>query len=330
MKKIFFLVVFLSVFFLSGCDKYDEKSIKKDLNDKYSNLKSYYITGDLEIYNGDNTYKYSVESSYYDNNYRVSLVNKNNNHEQIILRNDDGVYVLTPSLNKTFKFQSNWPEKSSQVYLIESFINDLNNDENMKLVEKDKEFVIESKLAYSNNKNLAKEKIYLDKDLNISKIEVYDDDNHLQMKMTFKDIDLKSTFNNSYFSVDENMKSDNSETLETISEIEDAIYPMYLPSGTYLSSEETVSKTDGERIILSFSGESPFIIVQETISTSEESDIIPVSGEPEFITDTLGAVSGSSIDFISNGIEYYISSDSLTKEEMIQVAESISPVAVMK
>jgi len=37
--------------------------------------------------------------------YKVSLTNKANNHEQIILKNNDGVYVLTPSLNKSFKFQ---------------------------------------------------------------------------------------------------------------------------------------------------------------------------------------------------------------------------------
>jgi hypothetical protein len=113
-----------------------------------------------------------------------------------------------------------------------------------------------------------------------------------------------------------------------MSKIEDTIYPMYLPSGTYLSSEESVSKEDGERVILTFAGESPFILVQETMNSKEES--IPVMGEPTFITDTVGAISKNSVNFVSNGIEYYLSSDSLTTEEMMQIAESISPVAVMK
>ena len=124
------------------------------------------------------------------------------------------------------------------------------------------------------------------------------------------------------------MKSKSEETEETMSKIEDTIYPMYLPSGTYLSSEESVSKEDGERVILTFAGESPFILVQETMNSKEES--IPVMGEPTFITDTVGAISKNSVNFVSNGIEYYLSSDSLTTEEMMQIAESISPVAVMK
>ena len=83
---------------------------------------------------------------------------------------------------------------------------------------------------------------------------------------------------------------------------------MYLPSGTYLSNEESVSKEDGERIILTFAGESPFILVEETVSKSEETEIIPVYGEPTILVDTVGALSDSSVNFISNGIEYYIAS----------------------
>lgn len=239
------------------------------------------------------------------------------------------VYVLTPRLNKSFKFQSNWPENSSQIYLLESLMNDIKNDTNLKLISKGKEYILECKLAYSNNKNLVKEKIYLDNNLNFKKVEVFDEDNKLQMRMIFSEIDKKATFNDKYFKLKENLKSNNDETKETISEIEDTIYPMYLPSGTYLSKEEKISKKDGDRVILTFQGETPFMLVQETVSKDENEDI-PVMGRMEFVLDSLGAVSDNSINFISNGIEYYISSDSMTEEEMMQVAESISPVAVMK
>ena len=121
----------------------------------------------------------------------------------------------------------------------------------------------------------------------------------------------------------------NTKANETIS-IEDTVYPMYLPSGTYLSNEESVSKEDGERIILTFAGESPFILVEETISKSEETEIIPVYGEPTILVDTVGALSDSSVNFISNGIEYYIASESMTMQEILEVAQSISSVPVMK
>lgn len=40
-----------------------------------------------------------------DNLFKVSLTNQVNNHEQIILRNNDGVYVLTPSIGKVLNFK---------------------------------------------------------------------------------------------------------------------------------------------------------------------------------------------------------------------------------
>ena len=95
MKKIFLAVLFTGIFILTGCQKYNESNLKNDLNKDLKSIKSYYVKGDLEIYNGENIYKYKVETSRNKDKYRVSLVNKNNDHEQIILKNDDGVYVMT-------------------------------------------------------------------------------------------------------------------------------------------------------------------------------------------------------------------------------------------
>ena len=400
MKKIFFVGLIISLFFLTGCGKYTEKTIVKELNKKVNAITGYHVQGSMEIYNGDDAYKYDVTSSYENDNYRVSLINKANNHEQIILRNSDGVYVLTPSLNKSFKFQSNWPENNSQVYIIQSVLVDINEDKNVKLEEKDGNYILTVKVNHSNNKNLSSQKIYLDKKLNFTKIEVFDESGNKQIKMVFDSIDTKATFNNKYFSTSENMKTsvsenananinskesstentntkdetnvdnkdeirnnnssvdakstdsnnknenlENSEssrnTNETTSNstnkkdattsiLEESVYPMYLPSGTYLSDEESVSKDDGNRVILTFAGESPFILVEEAVSKSDEMEVIPVYGEPTIILDSVAALSDSSVNFISNGIEYYIASESLTKQQILQVAESISTLPNMK
>ena len=42
---------------------------------------------------------------------------------------------------------------------------------------------------------------------------------------------------------------------------------------------------NGERIILTFSGETPFVMVQETVNRDKE--VMSVNGDPEFITDTV-------------------------------------------
>lgn len=94
-KKILLLAIcFITIFFTSGCGK--NNNVFKKIKDKYDNLKSYTLTGNLEIINNDDTYKYDVKVSYQKKDkYYVSLKNRDNNHEQIILKNEDGVYVQT-------------------------------------------------------------------------------------------------------------------------------------------------------------------------------------------------------------------------------------------
>ena len=95
MKKYLFLILFVSCLFLVGCGKNDN-TIKEDLIKKINDLKNYQLNGKLEVVNNDDVFNYDVVVSYKDKDYyRVSLKNIANNHEQIILRNEEGVYVMT-------------------------------------------------------------------------------------------------------------------------------------------------------------------------------------------------------------------------------------------
>ena len=50
----------------------------------------------MEILSNEETFTYSIEANYLKGDYyKVTLVNQTNNHEQIILKNSDGVYVMT-------------------------------------------------------------------------------------------------------------------------------------------------------------------------------------------------------------------------------------------
>ena len=118
MKRVVLTLVLCGVFLLTGCKSYNERDIVKELENKLNKANSYFVQGEMEITNNEDIYTYSVEVSFKEkDNYKVVLTNTSNDHTQVILRNSDGVYVVTPSLNKSFKFQSDWPYNNSQVYL---------------------------------------------------------------------------------------------------------------------------------------------------------------------------------------------------------------------
>lgn len=354
MKKfcLLFLAAFM-VLFLVGCSKNDEGSIVKNINNTLKEMDSYYLSGDLSIYNNDDQYSYEVEVYYKKNDfYRVNLVNKENNHEQIILKSNNEVYVITPSLNKSFKFQSNWPNDSSQVYLIASLYEDIFNSNDRVFEKSESGYIFNLEANYPNNSNLVKQTIEFDKDLNLKSVKVYNDNEVLQMSMDFNSIILNKSIDDGIFDLNniisdrglnreenENTSDSNSEketdeekdaSDDAVLSIDDIIYPLYIPSGTVLTDEEKVSKTDGERIILTFDGEKPFILVEETVSIEKEFSIVPTYGDPYLMLDSVATLSDNSISWVSNGIEYYLVSDVMSQIELVEIANSVTTIEQAK
>ena len=330
MKKIFFLVMTLMFMItLSGCGASKEDDVVKSLTKKISSAESYSITGTFELINNEENYTYDINVNYKSaEKFKVSLVNKVNNHEQIILRNESGVYVLTPSLNKSFKFQSDWPYNNSQTYILQTLVKDIENDSEKDVKKLDDGYVITTSVNYSNKQDLVKQNIFLDKDINITKIEVLNSENQAKIVMNFNKIEFNSTINDDIFNIDNNVFSseDNEKTVNTIDGI---VFPMYVPTDTYLTSQDVISVDGGERAILTFSGEKPFTIIQETISNTDILNM-NVDGEPQMIMDTIGVLSDSYVSWISGGMEYYVISEDLTQDELLTVANSISVMPVSK
>lgn len=331
MKKIL-LLFFFSIFLFAGCGKYGEKDAINDFSKKIDDAKSYYIDGTLEIVNNDNVYNYDVEVAYKEKNYyRVSLTNTSNNHTQVILKNDDGVYVVTPALNKSFKFQSDWPYSNSQIYLLESLIQDIKDDDDRIFKETKDGYSFMTAVNYPNNRNLVKQKINLSKKLKLKKVQVYNSDSVICMTMEYKKIDYSPTFKKNYFSLNTVMKTYSVEdTVEQTGVLEESIYPLMIPSGTRLTNEEKIDKGNGERIIMTFDGEKPFLLVEETANIENEFTVVPTYGEPYQLMDTLGVMTNNSLNWTTNGIEYYLVSDVLNQEELVEVAQSIGVVQTMK
>ncbi len=317
------------VFLLCGCGKVDDKDVIKELEKNINNKVGYKLNGTLEILNNDEVYVYDISVGHKkDDYYKVVLTNQSNNHSQVILKNDDGVFILTPSLNKSFKFQSDWPYNNSQIYLLDKVLDDINNDAEYKFKKTDKGFEIINKVNYPNNKNLVKEKIVLDDKYNIKKIYVYDADDLICMKMVFDDIDYSPKFSNDYFEIDEIMSTFEIEEVKETSIFEETMYPLFIPDGTKLTNEERIKTDFGERVILTFEGDKSFLLVEETASVEEEFTIIPTFGEPYQLMDTLGVMTDTSLSWTSNGVEYYLISEVMEKDELIEVAQSIYELPV--
>lgn len=207
MKK-YLILIMIMLLTLTGCGSYKLEDAVNDFTKKVENSKSYKLNGTMEINSGDEIFTYNIDAYYLkDAYYKVVLVNQTNNHEQVILKNKEGLYVVTPSLNKSFKFDSVWPENSSQAYLLKNLVNDLKNDNEKEFEKLEKGYILKSKVNYPNNDELSYQKMYFDKDMNLEKVEVYTSDNIIKIKVIFKDINLKAKLKEDDFVLDDLVKN---------------------------------------------------------------------------------------------------------------------------
>lgn len=95
-KYIIILCMFLG---LCGCGKSD--NVVKKFQNKIEKADNYILKGNMSIVSNEDTFTYKVEASKSkEGYYKVSLINQTNNHEQVILKNKDGVYVKTQKSTK--------------------------------------------------------------------------------------------------------------------------------------------------------------------------------------------------------------------------------------
>jgi len=329
MKKYacFVLVLIGLALVLVACGGKSQEQVSEQLKKQVSDLDSYEVKAEMAMNTGQEEQKYHIDILYQaEDHYRIELKNAENEQEsQKILKNDDGVFVITPGQQKSFKFQSDWPENSSQSYLYHSLVNDILKDSDATFEATDDYYVFYVKANYHSNKHLPQQEIYFDKKtLAPVLVNVLDNDAEVVVQVRFSDFVLNPEVDAKEFQVEENiaesaaMMSD-----EQTDEEFEVLYPLNT-LGAELTDQEEVYFDDGKRILMVFSGEKNFTLVQEKRTVEQTySELYDVKGELIHLGFAIGGVSDSSIEWTVNGVDYYLASDELTQEELIEVAMSV-------
>nr|WP_249292289.1 outer membrane lipoprotein carrier protein LolA [Metabacillus flavus] len=313
---------------MSACGNKSQNDVVKGLDKKVEDLESYKTNAKMTLQTGSEPQVYDVEIWYKEPSfYRVNLKNPAKEQSQMILRNEEGVYVLTPSLNKSFRFQSDWPKNSSQAYLFESLVKDIISDKAAVFKATEKQYVFETKTNYQNNSMLPMQEITFNKkDLSPASVKVMDPDRNALVTVEFKDFEFNPSFDKDSFNMEKNMSfgmMDLPAAAPVDKEPFAVKYPMEMPEGVKLIQEKELETNNGKRIVMTFAGKKNFTMIQERARVSSSAKAVTVNGDPADLGFTVGAISENSISWTSEGVEYMIASEDMTPEEMMNAARSV-------
>lgn len=356
------IVLALSVV-LAACGKKDADGVVKDLDKVVSGLKSYQGSGTMTLYAGDKPQEYKVEVWYQNPSfYRIALTNAQKDITQIVLRNEQGVYVLTPSLNKSFRFQSDWPENQGQVYLYQTLARSILTDGSRQFGTDKDSYIFEVAANY-NTHALVRQKIWLDKDNYAPKqVQVSDAEAKVVVEVKFDKFDFDAKFDNNSFDMQHNLDAAAQNAQGTLLEVDEngmlvekpvseqadgtesasasgasadktsspalsepfgVIIPTYLPDGVEYKDDKVVEGSERITVLQRYDGTYQFTL-SETRSPDRTASL--VSGELVDMGFTWGLLTGEELQTLTwtvDGLEFRITSENLPVHEMVKVAASM-------
>ena len=328
------MVLLVLTLLLGGC--FGQKSpedVVSDLSGTLDKMAGYKSQAVLTMQTGATPMEYDVEVWYEKpTNYRVALTSKQRGITQIILRNDEGVFVLTPHLKKSFRFQSGWPENNGPLYLYETLARSIIDDADRQMNMDDKQYVFEVKANYSGNRSLTRQKIWLTEDFKPTYAEIMDASMNPLVKISFTEFVFNPTFENDAFDKERNMNASALSAIPTLAQdglVEQpssqfgVIVPTYLPEGVQQGDIEPVTRNGERTVVLTYSGAYSYKLIEQRPTAATVSY---EQGMPIDLGFTIGVLVQSAdnqrhLTWELDGVEFTLTGD-LPEEEMVKVAQS--------
>lgn len=322
MKKFFLMLLIVCSITFIGCK---ETETDKSFLEVVTEMKSYKAEGIIEsFYNEGRKQNNFVVYYKYPDLIKVEIKGVDNKEKQIILKNQQGVYILIPTVNKNFKINSSWPDSAGYPYLLQSLAKDIANDENKIVTTDELTTTIETDTKMYKDATPVKQKIIINNETALpEEVLVYTENGDLYMRIVFTKIEIDKDISDDEFIVEKTLSTARLEYEDQTVVFEREIsYPTYFPVGATLVAEDTISSADGNdvRSIMKFIGENVgFTLIQEYVNDKTVTTLTQETGEVFMILGNVGILKSNGMQMINEGVEYTIATNDLKFDEMYKV-----------
>lgn len=321
------LAAFLSCFlFLAACGTDSPEKVVKKVEKAWGDHEGYTLQANMEMQSGGQKKEYGIEVWHTKPElYRVEVVEKESDTRQIIVKNIDGVYIVAPSLNKTYEFQSEWPTKNSQAYFIHTLMNDLKADKDLKMTETDNQFEFEVATQNTDKTGLPMQKIQIDKkSFAPVQVTLFDEAGAEKIKIAFDKVNFKEIHASKEYTIDTTAEQNEDAAEQESKNTETTYYPTHEFANTKLIDEKVIMDGDRLRTILTYEGDKRYTLMQEPAVTSNTMIPVFASGEIAQVGGVFGTVTENSLTWEDNGKSFFLASHNLSIHEMVEVANSMT------
>lgn len=297
----------------------------KDLQKVRQSLPSYQSTAQMTIYTSSTTIQtYYIETMFQSPTaYRITLSNANHQVNQIVIRNQGGLFVVSPQNKKTFRFQGEWIESQGQPYLYHLMLDHVLKAKDVRYVS-NKDGTLS--LQFPNTQVspwVVRQLVALDsKTLLPKKLEYMDKDGKIVVRVEYTLFKTGVTFQDNVFQTQSVLTGSGVDIPAAVQPGQDQpVEPKFLPAG--VSKQAQTKGADG--FLLQYQTSSGTMTIEEntarnvTTSVDPNGKIYDLFGVPA-VSSTSDA--GTLLQWIDHGTEYTLYAK-LPFDTLWQIAESM-------
>ena len=315
-KALISIVILLLIGFGIYKIFFNGETIKDKIENISGSLNSYKLEANMELTNGEEKRNFSVVVLYSKDEgsdlFRVSLVDTSINQEQILLRNKEGVYVLTPSLNKAHKFNSSWPLNSAKPYIYQSLLEVFDGDYKIEKLEEG--FIVTSDITYKNSPLYTKQEIMFSSDLKPVWVNLYNDKDEVVVRINFTNVEINNEIEKSLFEVKQSIE-DSRENISDEDSVSGSVDLPYMLTGSDMNislKDSVVANVDNEQLhMLVYSGDNDFTVIEKVSDEYDDIKIIETSADIVLTINGFAMLESNKVSYDYNGVEITIYGDSL-------------------
>src|SRR5699024_1721511 len=165
------------------------------------------------------------------------------------------------------------------------------------------------------------QEVYFDKKTYAPKaVKVLDKDKQTLIEVSFQHLDTNPSFAEADFNREDILEDGVGEkAVSSIDEPQALAVTFPLETlGAELVEKEEVALDDRERVIMTFKGDRNFTLIQEK-KLPEQASVEQVQGDVVHVGNSFGALSDNALEWNEDGVNFYLASEDMTIEELMEV-----------
>lgn len=322
-KSGLFLAMALVVGVVAGCGA-SMKDTTSQLQTKQESLdaQNYKSTAKMTVQMDNGSQTYYIETNFESPDvYKIALGDANKNVNQVIVHNNNGMFVVSPSLQKVFRFNGNWAQNQGHIYLYDQILKQIvDAKDTAKMTKKDGMYTFTLPVSPAND-IVTRQEVQLDSKWEPKLVTLFDKDDKPVVKIEFTSFETGVKYTDTQFDP-QAIATDPKATKATLATSHEPLH--YIEPAETLNDDLDILHEDSDSsALLRYVGDTEFTL-HESVATKGVSglpsgSLVDLYGVPAMWS---GSDTAHQLTWLNNGIEFSLTSAKLTLDEMKEVAIS--------